>query len=79
MKRGNGEKILTELNIRTYQDTDIEYIINFWEECCLIRSWTNPKLDIERKVNTQKDLFFVGEFSNKLVATAMFGYGGHRG
>ena len=45
----------------------------------MIRSWNNPKLDIQRKANTQKDLFFVGEFSNKIIATAMFGYDGHRG
>ena len=51
------EKILTELNIRTYQHTDMEDIIYVWEECGLIRSWNNPKLDIERKVNTQKDFF----------------------
>jgi ribosomal protein S18 acetylase RimI-like enzyme len=45
----------------------------------LIRSWSNPKLDIARKVNTQKDLFFVGELSNKIIATAMFGDDGHSG
>ena len=74
-----AEKILTELNIRTYQYTDMEDIIHVWKECGLIRSWNNSKLDIQRKVNTQKDLFFVGEFSNKIIATAMFGYDGHRG
>ena len=74
-----AEKISTELNIRTYQHTDMEDIIHVWKDCGLIRSWNNPKLDIERKINTQKDLFFVGELSNKIIATAMFGYDGHRG
>ena len=74
-----AEKISTELKIRTYQHTDMEDIIHVWKECGLIRSLNNPKLDIERKVNTQKDLFFVGELSNKIIATAMFGYDGHRG
>ena len=73
------EKILTELNIRTYQHTDMEDVIHIWKECGLIRSWNNPKLDIQRKVKTQKDLFFVAELSNKIIATAMFGYDGHRG
>ena len=51
------EKKLTDLNIRTYEHTDMEDVIHVWEECGLIRSWNNPKLDIERKVNTQKDFF----------------------
>ena len=74
-----AEKISIELNIRIYEHKDMEDIIHIWEECGLIRSWNNPKLDIERKVNIQKDLFFVGELSNKIIATAMFGYDGHRG
>ena len=73
------EKKSTDLNIRTYEHADMEDVIHVWEECGLIRSWNNPKLDIQRKANTQKDLFFVGEFSNKIIATAMFGYDGHRG
>ena len=73
------EKILTELNIRTYQHSDMEDVIRIWKECALIRSWNNPKLDIQRKVKTQNDLFFVAELSNRIIATAMFGYDGHRG
>ena len=68
------EKILTELNIRTYQHIDMEDVIHIWKECGLIRSWNYPKLDIQRKVKTQNDLFFVAELSNKIIATAMFGY-----
>ena len=68
-----------DLKIRTYKHADMEDVIHIWKECGLIRSWNNPKLDIQRKVNTQKDLFFVGELSNKIIATAMFGYEGHRG
>ena len=69
----------TYLNIKPCEHADMEVVIHVWEECVLIRSWNNPKLDIQRKLNTQKDLFFVGEFSNKIIATAMFGYDGHRG
>ncbi len=50
-----------------------------WEKYGLLRSWNNPKLDIQRKVKAQKDLFFVGELTSKIIATAMFGYEGHRG
>ncbi len=47
------EKIHTELNIRTYQHTDIGDVIHIWKECGLIRSWNNLKLDIQRKVKMQ--------------------------
>mgnify|MGYP001168077651 FL=1 len=50
------EKVLTELNIRTYQHSDMEGVIHIWKECGLIRSWNNPKLDIQRKVKTQYEL-----------------------
>jgi len=72
-------KKIMDLKIRTYKHADMEDVIHIWKECGLIRSWNNPKLDIQRKVNIQKDLFFVGELSNKIIATAMFGYEGHRG
>ena len=72
------KKKLKGLNIRTYDHADIEEVIHIWEECGLIRGWNNPKLDIQRKANAQKDLCFVGVFSNKIIATAMFGYDGHR-
>ena len=51
------EKILTELNISTYQHTDMEDVIHIGKECGVIRSWNNPKLDIQRKVKTQNDYF----------------------
>ena len=41
------EKILTELNIRTYQHTEMEDVIHIRKECGLIRSWNNPKKDIQ--------------------------------
>ena len=37
------EKILTELNIRTYLHSDMEDVIHIWKESGLIRSWNNPR------------------------------------
>ena len=48
------EKIPPELNIRIYQTTDTEDVIQIWKECGLIRSWNKSKLNIQRKVKTQK-------------------------
>ena len=66
-------------SIRTFQSSDTDEVIYIWEQCGLIRNWNNPKLDIQRKMTFQKEFFFVGELSNKIIATAMFGYDGHRG
>ena len=33
----------------------------------------------QRKLNFQKELFFVGLLNDEIIATAMFGYDGHRG
>ena len=70
---------MKDFNIRTFQDDDTDSVIAVWEKAGLIRSWNNPLLDIQRKTSFQKDLFFVGEFKGDIVATAMFGYEGHRG
>ena len=69
----------SNLRIRTFEHRDTDDVILVWENCGLIRSWNNPKLDIERKISFQKDLFLVGEINYKIIATAMFGYEGHRG
>ena len=45
----------------------------------MVRNWNNPNFDIQRKLNFQKELFFVGLLNNEIIATAMFGYDGHRG
>lgn len=74
-----AEKNSQDLIIRNYEPADREDVIHIWEACGLIRSWNKPTLDIQRKIATQRDLFFVGEVSSKIVATAMFGYDGHRG
>ena len=41
--------------------------------------WNDPKKDIYRKLNTQRDMFLVGSIGSKVVATVMAGYDGHRG
>ena len=69
----------SNFNIRTFESTDTDEVIFIWEQCGLIRSWNNPKLDIQRKIAFQKEFFLVGEISKKIIATAMFGYDGHRG
>jgi ribosomal protein S18 acetylase RimI-like enzyme len=65
--------------IRTYDFKDEKNVINLWGKCNLLTSTNNPKIDIERKCQENIDLFFVGEFEDKVVATCMAGFDGHRG
>jgi ribosomal protein S18 acetylase RimI-like enzyme len=67
------------LSIRTFQHADKSDVIQLWRECNLVVPWNDPATDIEKKINFQPDLFFVGEFDEKIIATCMAGYEGHRG
>ncbi len=65
--------------IRAFSLRDEPAVIELWRQCDLIRSWNDPHKDIQRKLTTQPELFFVGELDGKLVASVMAGFDGHRG
>ncbi len=65
--------------IRSYQRSDEDAVIRLWLRCGLTVPWNNPQRDIERKLQVQPELFLVGLIENRIVATAMGGYDGHRG
>ena len=65
--------------MRPFDIADTDAVIDIWQQCDLTKPWNNPHLDIERKLQIQPELFFVGIYENKVIATAMFGYDGHRG
>jgi ribosomal protein S18 acetylase RimI-like enzyme len=65
--------------IKPYAPEYEKAVIELWQECNLTRSWNNPKLDIERKLKVNPELFLVGLIGSKVVATVMGGYDGHRG
>jgi ribosomal protein S18 acetylase RimI-like enzyme len=67
------------MKIRPFISSDTEAVVGLWQCCGLIRSWNNPRLDIERKRAVNPEWFVVGEIDHKIVASAMFGYEGHRG
>lgn len=67
------------MNIRVYSPEDENVVIELWRKCNLIRPQNNPKLDIERKLKVNPELFLVGEISGKVVAIVIGGYEGHRG
>jgi len=67
------------MNIRSYQPDDKEAIIQLWRECGLVAPQNNPAKDIERKLKVSPEWFLVGELADKIIASCMAGYEGHRG
>ncbi|MCY3801751.1 MAG: GNAT family acetyltransferase [Chloroflexi bacterium] len=67
------------MEIRSYEESDQEAVVNLWRECGLVTPWNDPVKDIGRKLRVQRDMFLVGSLGARLVATVMAGYEGHRG
>ena len=67
------------MKIRPFLSNDTESVVSLWHSCGLVRSWNNPYLDIERKLAVNPEWFVVGEVNHEIIASAMFGYEGHRG
>ena len=66
-------------HIHIYQSDEQAQMLDLWRQCGLIVPWNNPLADIERKLADSPELFFSGRIDNKLVASCMAGYDGHRG
>jgi len=67
------------MQIRAYKPEDREGIAALWKQCNLTVAWNDPFKDIDRKINDASDRFLVGLMDDEIIATAMFGYDGHRG
>jgi ribosomal protein S18 acetylase RimI-like enzyme len=65
--------------IRPYRDEDEDAVVDLWERCELVVPWNDPRSDIALKVQVQPELFLVGTQAERVVATVMVGYEGHRG
>ena len=68
-----------QLIIRAYQESDESEVVQLWRDCNLVIPQNNPQKDIHYKLDFQPDLLLIGTLENKIVATAMAGYEGHRG
>ena len=67
------------MNIRPYQPSDEEEVIQLWIDCGLVVPHNNPIRDIERKLTVNGEWFLVGELNGKVIASCIAGYEGHRG
>ena len=70
---------MTALFIRPYHESDEDAVVALWRECGLVVPWNDPHKDIRRKLTVQRDMFLVGLVNDKVVASIMAGYEGHRG
>ena len=67
------------MDIRAFEIKYTDEVIELWRECNLVVPQNDPAKDIERKLKIDPDLFLVGVIDEKVVATVMGGYEGHRG
>ena len=67
------------MHIRPYQASDETAVIALWQMCDLTRPWNDPSRDIARKLLVQPALFLVGTRDDRVMASVMLGYEGHRG
>lgn len=76
--------IKEDLKVRRFAEGDRKAVIGLWEACGLVVPWNDPSKDIDRKLKVDRDIFLVGLVSTdgmeeKVVASVMGGYEGHRG
>jgi len=67
------------MDIRQYEPRDEESVVQLWTDCGLVVPWNDPRRDIQRKLKVQADMFLVACLDDRVVATVMAGYEGHRG
>jgi ribosomal protein S18 acetylase RimI-like enzyme len=67
------------MRIRPFLDADEPAVVALWHACGLTRPWNDPARDVDRKRAVQREWFLVGTLDERIVATAMAGYDGHRG
>ncbi len=67
------------MEIRAFLSSDEAFVVALWQACDLTRAWNDPHKDIARKLQVGADMFVAGIEDGKLIASAMFGYEGHRG
>jgi ribosomal protein S18 acetylase RimI-like enzyme len=70
---------LVNIEVRPFEPGDEPAVIQLWNDCNLIVPWNDPRRDIRRKLAVQAELFLVACSANRVIATVMAGYDGHRG
>ena len=67
------------MDIRSFRPADEPAVVALWSACGLIRPWNDPCKDIQRKLAVHDSGFLVGTVNERVIASVMAGYEGHRG
>lgn len=67
------------MKVRPYEEHDEKELIQLWIDCGLVVPQNNPIRDIQRKLKVNPEWFLIGLENEKIVASCMVGYEGHRG
>lgn len=67
------------MKITVYEENYQDQVVALWQTCGLTVPWNDPVKDIERKLAKDPHLFLVGLLDDKVIASVMGGYEGHRG
>jgi ribosomal protein S18 acetylase RimI-like enzyme len=70
---------MNALKIRPFKPEEQNEVIALWQACGLVVPQNNPQRDIQCKLGVNPEWFLVGLLEEKIVATCMAGYEGHRG
>ena len=65
--------------ISSFREPQREDLIQLWRRCDLVVPGNDPDRDIDLKLAEQPELLLIGETRQRLVASVMSGYDGHRG
>jgi len=69
----------TKMIIKPYSHQYQDAVVALWCKCKLTRPWNDAVTDILTKLRVNPELFLLGFVNNKIIASAMGGYEGHRG
>ena len=70
---------MMNMEIRPFDPSDEESVVQLWTTCGLVVPWNNPRRDIQRKLKVLPEMFLVACLDGQIIATVMAGYDGHRG
>jgi len=68
-----------KMNIRPFNPSDLEALIELWQQTGLATPQNDSQKDIERKMKVDPELLLVAVKGSELVGSVMGGYEGHRG
>jgi ribosomal protein S18 acetylase RimI-like enzyme len=70
---------MMKMKFRSFNPSDEAAVVQLWRDCGLVVPWNDPHKDVQRKLKVQPEMFLVGCSGERVIATVMAGYDGHRG